>query len=315
MKKILLTLSLLLSLNLGLAACSAPVEEKKETASESTQVEKMKLQVDETDIKTDENGIFKITGKATPNAIVSIDQPAKKVTADADGTFELEGQIPSEKSYEVKILAQKDSLEELEKSLTITPHDQYVQKVLAKKEQEEKEIRAKAEAVQTADSLIAKAKASLNPTDLAKARTYINENQYLAIQGYSAQLTQINDAITAKQDQIAQDKAKKAAEAKQAEDARRVAEAKQAEDARRAAEAKKAEEDRKQAERKPSRGNTIPSQGNNQQPPAPDKNQQTVLITATGSKYHARKCGNGTYYTATLAEAKSKNLSPCSKCY
>ncbi|STY35225.1 hypothetical protein [Listeria fleischmannii] len=107
----------------------------------------------------------------------------------------------------------------------------------------------------------------------------------MAIQGYSAQLTQINDAITAKQDQIAQDKAKKA------------------------------EEDRKQAERKPSRGNTIPSQGNNQQPPAPDKNQQTVLITATGSKYHARKCGNGTYYTATLAEAKSKNLSPCSKCY
>lgn len=285
MKKILLTLSLLLSLNLGLAACSAPVEEKKETASESTQVEKMKLQVDENNIKTDENGIFKITGKATPNAIVSINQPAKKVTADADGKFELEGQIPSEKSHEVKILAQKDSLEELEKSLTITPHDQYVQKILAKKEQEEKEIRAKAEAVQTADSLIAKAKASLNPTDLAKARTYINENQYLAIQGYSAQLTQINDAITAKQDQIAQDKAKKA------------------------------EEDRKQAERKPSRGNTIPSQGNNQQPPAPDKNQQTVLITATGSKYHARKCGNGTYYTATLAEAKSKNLSPCSKCY
>ncbi|KMT60929.1 hypothetical protein X560_0349 [Listeria fleischmannii 1991] len=291
MKKILLTLSLLLSLNLGLVACSAPVEEKKETASESTQAEKMKLQVDGNDIKTDENGIFKITGKSTPNAIISIDQPAKKVTADAEGKFELEGQIPSEKSHEVKILAQKDSLEELEKSLTITPHDEYVQKVLAKKEQEEKEIRAKAEAVQTADSLIAKAKASLNPTDLAKARTYINENQYLAIQGYSAQLTQINDAITAKQDQIAQDKAKKAAEAK------------------------KAEEDRKQAERKPSSGNTVPSQGNKQQPPAPDKNQQTVLITATGSKYHVRKCGNGTYYTATLAEAKSKNLSPCSKCY
>ncbi|EUJ53528.1 hypothetical protein [Listeria fleischmannii] len=61
----------------------------------------------------------------------------------------------------------------------------------------------------------------------------------MAIQGYSAQLTQINDAITAKQDQIAQDKAKKAAEAKQAEDSRRAAEAKQAEDARRAAEAKK----------------------------------------------------------------------------
>lgn len=41
----------------------------------------------------------------------------------------------------------------------------------------------------------------------------------------------------------------------------------------------------------------------------------TVLITRTGSKYHTHKCGNGNYFSATLAEAQSRGLTPCSKCY
>lgn len=41
----------------------------------------------------------------------------------------------------------------------------------------------------------------------------------------------------------------------------------------------------------------------------------TVLVTPTGSKYHARKCGNGTYTATTLADAQANNLTPCSKCY
>ena len=44
-------------------------------------------------------------------------------------------------------------------------------------------------------------------------------------------------------------------------------------------------------------------------------NSQTVLITRTGSKYHTHKCGNGTYYEATLDEALAKGLTPCEKCY
>ena len=43
--------------------------------------------------------------------------------------------------------------------------------------------------------------------------------------------------------------------------------------------------------------------------------EQMVLVTKTGSKYHAYKCGNGTYYQVTLSEAQSRGLSPCSKCY
>ena len=41
----------------------------------------------------------------------------------------------------------------------------------------------------------------------------------------------------------------------------------------------------------------------------------TVYYTKTGKKYHYENpCGNGTYYSCTLAEAKERNLSPCEKC-
>lgn len=43
--------------------------------------------------------------------------------------------------------------------------------------------------------------------------------------------------------------------------------------------------------------------------------ETTVLITRTGSKYHTHKCGNGTYFPATLSEAKSYGLTPCKKCF
>lgn len=40
-----------------------------------------------------------------------------------------------------------------------------------------------------------------------------------------------------------------------------------------------------------------------------------VYITPTGKKYHARKCGRGTYRKVTIKEAKAKKLTPCKKCY
>lgn len=43
--------------------------------------------------------------------------------------------------------------------------------------------------------------------------------------------------------------------------------------------------------------------------------EETVLVTRSGSKYHKRKCGNGTYYTTTLSSAKAKGLTPCEKCF
>lgn len=43
--------------------------------------------------------------------------------------------------------------------------------------------------------------------------------------------------------------------------------------------------------------------------------ETTVLVTRTGSKYHTHKCGNGTYYPATLSEAIARGLEPCQKCF
>lgn len=45
------------------------------------------------------------------------------------------------------------------------------------------------------------------------------------------------------------------------------------------------------------------------------KNEQTVLVTPTGEKYHTHKCGNGTYTEASLSTALARGLTPCSKCY
>lgn len=49
--------------------------------------------------------------------------------------------------------------------------------------------------------------------------------------------------------------------------------------------------------------------------PQQDNTGQRVLVTPTGSKYHIRKCGNGTYTDASLEDALSRGLEPCSKCF
>ena len=45
------------------------------------------------------------------------------------------------------------------------------------------------------------------------------------------------------------------------------------------------------------------------------KAETTVYVTKTGSKYHTGKCGNGTYYPATLSQAIARGLTSCSKCF
>lgn len=41
----------------------------------------------------------------------------------------------------------------------------------------------------------------------------------------------------------------------------------------------------------------------------------SVYVTQTGSKYHAGKCGRGTYTKCSLSAAKARGLTPCSKCF
>ena len=40
-----------------------------------------------------------------------------------------------------------------------------------------------------------------------------------------------------------------------------------------------------------------------------------VYITKTGKKYHARKCGNGTYTKVKFTDSRVKKLTKCKKCY
>lgn len=48
---------------------------------------------------------------------------------------------------------------------------------------------------------------------------------------------------------------------------------------------------------------------------AKDKKEITVYITPTGTCYHSRKCGKGTYNKSTLSHAKSLGLKLCKRCY
>lgn len=50
-----------------------------------------------------------------------------------------------------------------------------------------------------------------------------------------------------------------------------------------------------------------------QQVQAKAANEQPVMVTRTGSKYHTHKCGYSNYYAATLSEAQARGLEPCSK--
>ena len=43
--------------------------------------------------------------------------------------------------------------------------------------------------------------------------------------------------------------------------------------------------------------------------------QEMVLITQTGTKYHLRECTDGSYYEVTLEDAISLGLEPCKRCY
>lgn len=42
---------------------------------------------------------------------------------------------------------------------------------------------------------------------------------------------------------------------------------------------------------------------------------EIVYVTATGSRYHTHKCGNGNFYQDSLSNALARGLTPCEKCY
>ncbi|WP_099223919.1 hypothetical protein [Listeria costaricensis] len=144
---------------------------------------------------------------------------------------------------------------------------------------------AKAEA----DKLLNEADQQVTADALNKAKDYINSNQYLNIQDYDSKISSINDKVTAKEEA-----AKKAADE---------------------ADAKKAKEEQEAAAASQQQQSSSSSSAQAEQPTQNADDTTQVLVTPTGSKYHTHKCGNGTYTPTTLADAKARGLTPCSKCY
>lgn len=46
-----------------------------------------------------------------------------------------------------------------------------------------------------------------------------------------------------------------------------------------------------------------------------DNDEEMVLITNTGKKYHRYECTDGNYFEVALSTAKAMGLTPCKKCY
>lgn len=55
--------------------------------------------------------------------------------------------------------------------------------------------------------------------------------------------------------------------------------------------------------------------GNSSKGSSSQSGKGQVYVTPTGSKYHSKACGRGNYTASTLANAKARGLTPCSKCY
>jgi len=198
---------------------------------------------------------------------------------------------PSQKNYDeaatlVSSLSQEyeEYNDRLEKIKEAVPVDEAV--TTAEKEKNEQLVASATAAVE---------KAEQEPTNEA----YYNE----AIKQIDA-LNSPNQALTKRVAVVkTQLDAHKEKQRKEAEAQKLAAEKAQKEQAEAAAKA--------QAEAEAQQAAQAPTAAANAGP----ETSATILVTPTGSKYHARKCGNGTYTATTLADAQARGLTPCSKCY
>ena len=72
--------------------------------------------------------------------------------------------------------------------------------------------------------------------------------------------------------------------------------------------------DYKKTETKTVKSDQTKTNGANNSGKSQSNESKIVYITKTGSKYHSKKCGNGTYTAVDIEEAKKKGLEPCKKC-
>lgn len=254
--------------------------QKKTTASTSKEIS---LSLTDS-VETDDEGTLSIVGKTEPHATVYIASAssAEESTADSDGNFELTYELSTDSEQELEIIAELDG-QKVSKQVLAKPSTAFIaaKEAEAKKEAEELRIAQEAEAKKKAEEeKQAEIQRLTTEAETAVAKAEAEQTR--------ENVTAATAAITAipEGDQVL---STRVAAVDTAIQAREEQEAQQA--AAAAAEAELAAQQEQ---------NNV---------------EQTVLVTRTGEKYHTRKCGNGTYTPATLQEAQSRGLSPCSKCF
>ncbi|WP_167629574.1 hypothetical protein [Listeria valentina] len=299
MKKWMVVVSLVMVMFSGLTACGTNPESSQSGHEKQTKkvVKQVKLSVKSDKVETDDHGKFTVSGKTEPGATL-YNNGERETTADQDGNFEFSDDVTADEDYQVVVTAKKKKMKQKKVEVSVVLSKGYLAFKAEEKAKEEQTQIEEEHEKNEADRLLTAAESSLGNTDLDRAKDYITKSKYLTMSDYSYRIDGVWDKISAKQEELAQQE-----EARKKEAVRKKEEARERE--------KQAAAKATKERQSPNSGNSGSSNGQ----AAGDKNEQQVLVTATGSKYHNHKCGNGTYYPATLSEAKARGLTPCSKCY
>ncbi|QQU21286.1 serine protease [Enterococcus casseliflavus] len=263
------------------------------------------LHVDEAELVTNEQGEAAITGQTNPEAQLTINGVEVSL---ADETFSYTVQLQDEEEQEFSLQASMGGSTK-EEVVTVKPSRAFLASLQAERQEQA--------ALEKAETALALAESQPNQKNYDEAvtlihalsKTYEDLATRLAVVEEHLAISKALDAAEASLERSDFDQAKElVAQAvlnKETFEGRlSTVETKISE--KEAAAQAKAEEERQAAA-------AVPEQS---QPAAASNQAQTsVLVTPTGSKYHTRKCGNGTYTPATLAEAQSRGLTPCAKCF
>ncbi|MDT0111952.1 Ltp family lipoprotein [Listeria booriae] len=190
MKKFLTLMGIFLVVSLGIAACGGnnTQEDSSKTKESSNQTDKqmVTLALDKTEVSTDIDGFFTISGQATPNALVSIEDDL--IQADDKGHFEIKHSLnPDIDKYDVMV--SKDGWASRNGYVTVTASKEYLAKQkadeAAKKIEDEKRAKENALAAEKAAKEEAARKAEEERIAQKEAAAE-KERQRLGAEGESA---------------------------------------------------------------------------------------------------------------------------------
>ncbi|MBL1227023.1 hypothetical protein [Enterococcus sp. BWR-S5] len=255
---------------------SKPQTEQTTKTTETSEEKEMVLSLAEA-VETDDGGTVTIKGTTEPHATIYVSSaaPDEKQTADANGDFELTHTLSTDSEQELSIIAELDG-RKISKQLLATPSASFIAAKEEEAAKQAEELRLAEEAKKKQEEIDRLTKEAETAVALAEAEQ--TRDKVAAASTAIAAIPEGNQGLTSRVSAV--DTAIQAREEQEAQQA--------------AAAAAEAEQAAQQEQ------NNV---------------TEMVLVTRTGEKYHTRKCGNGTYTSATLQEALDRGLTPCSKCF